>query len=137
MKKRGHGVGRWNGVGGKVEANESLERAVIRECQEEIGVTPLELEKVAEIDFDELYQNTRKLLNVHIYIAKKWQGSPVETEEMAPRWFGFDEIPYKEMWNDDPYWLPQILAGKKLRASFTMDENDKVVEKSVKEVSNL
>ncbi len=40
MKKRGFGSGRWNGVGGKFESGETAEQATIRECQEEIGVTP-------------------------------------------------------------------------------------------------
>ena len=38
MKKRGFGVGRSNGVGGKVEAGEEIEDAVKREAQEEIGL---------------------------------------------------------------------------------------------------
>lgn len=41
MKKRGFGAGNWNGVGGKIEAGESIEQALVRECQEEIGVTPI------------------------------------------------------------------------------------------------
>lgn len=137
MKKRGHGIGRWNGVGGKVEAGESIEAAAKRECQEEIGVTPLEIEKVAEIDFNELHQGERKTLHVHIFTSTKWSGEPVETEEMAPQWFNFNDIPYNEMWDDDTYWLPQILAGKKLRAKFTMDENDKVASKTIKTVTTL
>lgn len=38
MKKRGFGVGKYNGSGGKVEGNESLEQAAIRELQEETGI---------------------------------------------------------------------------------------------------
>ena len=30
MKKRGFGEGRWNGVGGKVEKDETVEQAMIR-----------------------------------------------------------------------------------------------------------
>jgi len=30
MKKRGFGVGRWNGFGGKVEANETIDEAAKR-----------------------------------------------------------------------------------------------------------
>ena len=35
MKKRGFGVGKWNGCGGKLKDNERLEDAAIRELQEE------------------------------------------------------------------------------------------------------
>ncbi len=38
MKKRGFGAGRWNGVGGKIEAGETIVQAAVRECFEEIGV---------------------------------------------------------------------------------------------------
>ncbi|HET6924778.1 MAG TPA: NUDIX domain-containing protein, partial [Candidatus Saccharimonadales bacterium] len=51
MKKRGFGQGLWNGAGGKVEAGETIEQAMIRECQEEISVTPTTFEKVAVHDF--------------------------------------------------------------------------------------
>ena len=35
MKKRGFGMGRWNGFGGKVEAGETIEDATRREVGEE------------------------------------------------------------------------------------------------------
>ena len=38
MKKRGFGMGKWNGVGGKVEDGETIEMAAARETGEEIGV---------------------------------------------------------------------------------------------------
>ena len=38
MKKRGFGVGRWNGIGGKLEVNESPESAMKREANEEINI---------------------------------------------------------------------------------------------------
>ena len=38
MKKRGFGAGKYNGFGGKVEAGETIEEAVIRELWEESGV---------------------------------------------------------------------------------------------------
>ncbi|MEJ0073651.1 MAG: NUDIX domain-containing protein [Candidatus Saccharibacteria bacterium] len=50
MKKRGFGAGRWNGVGGKLDPGETVEQALVRECQEEIGVTPTEYHRVAEHD---------------------------------------------------------------------------------------
>ena len=34
LKKRGHGEGKYNGVGGKIKENETPEAAMIRETQE-------------------------------------------------------------------------------------------------------
>ena len=49
MKKRGFGAGKLNGIGGKVQGDETPEQALVREAFEEIEVTLEEdkLEKVA------------------------------------------------------------------------------------------
>lgn len=123
MKKRGFGVGKWNGTGGKAEAGETIEQAAIRECQEEIGVTPTTYEKVGELKF---YMSEDPTFGHHarIYVATKWGGKPHETEEMRPKWFDETEIPYDKMWPDDKFWLPTLLAGKKFHGTFTIGPND-------------
>jgi 8-oxo-dGTP pyrophosphatase MutT (NUDIX family) len=137
MKKRGFGEGRWNGVGGKLDAGESIEAAMIRETQEEIGVTPTSYEKVADIRFDELFKGEPTLMHVHVYLADKWDGEPTESEEMKPEWFTVGNIPYDDMWPDDPYWLPSVLEGHKISAEFTLDENDRITSHSVETVAKL
>lgn len=137
MKKRGFGAGRWNGVGGKLDEGETIEQALVRECQEEIEVTPISYRKMAEIIFDEQHQGSKNTLQVHVFTSDIWQGEPAETEEMAPKWFDLNSIPYDDMWPDDPYWLPLILAGQKIRAEFELDANDQIAKKSVQEVSKL
>ncbi|MCA9308886.1 8-oxo-dGTP diphosphatase [Candidatus Saccharibacteria bacterium] len=137
MKKRGFGEGRWNGVGGKVEEGESLEQALIRECQEEIEVTPTAFEKVADLTFNEVHEDERKIMHVNVFIGTEWSGEPTETEEMQPQWFKQSEIPYDECWSDDPFWLPQVLAGKKVKAEFTMDDHDQVTNHTVEEVQGF
>ncbi|OIP76236.1 MAG: hypothetical protein AUK09_02515 [Parcubacteria group bacterium CG2_30_36_38] len=66
MKKRGFGVGKWNGVGGK-----------------------------------------------------------------------FDEIPLLKMWDDDKFWLPHVLQGKKLKAEFVFNKEEKISQKLVEIVKNF
>lgn len=137
MKKRGFGTGHYNGVGGKIEPGETPEQAMIRECEEEIEVTPTTYEKVAEITFNEIHGQERKDVLAHVYTATDWEGKPTETDEMAPEWFSISKIPYDQMWADDPYWLPQILAGGKLVCSFSLDDQNKVFKHSVKEVDTI
>ena len=40
MKKRGFGVGRWNGFGGKLDGNETIEEGAIRELKQKHGLLP-------------------------------------------------------------------------------------------------
>lgn len=116
MKKRGFGEGNWNGYGGKVEEGETVTAAAVREINEESGVTVDErdLEEVALVDF---HFEDGKHLHVHTYFTRAWEGEPVETEEMRPRWYAFDAIPYDLMWADDIHWLPRALKGEKLRGT--------------------
>jgi mutator protein MutT len=133
MKKRGFGAGHWNGVGGKLEPGETIEQATIRECQEEICVTPKQIDKVAIHGFI-LESET---MQAHTYLCTEWEGKPTETEEMAPQWFNFGDIPFDTMWQDDIYWLPAVLAGRKLHTTFVFDKNDKLLSASIKQVDSL
>ncbi len=131
MKKRGFGVGKWNGVGGKVEFGEKIIDAAIREAKEEIGVDVKNIEKYGFFDFkfaDKPMWNQ----GVTLFVAKEWVGEPAESEEMMPKWFSHNEIPYQEMWPDDAHWMPHVLQGKKVEASFVFGEDDKILDHDLK-----
>lgn len=137
MKKRGFGSGFYNGVGGKIEPGETIEQAMVRECQEEIGVTPLRYWRVAVHDFLQTVGNEPWHIHINAYLCDNWEGEPIETEEMAPRWFDITDIPYGEMWEDDAFWLPQVLAGQKVVSDFTFDKDDKLATHDVRVVEKL
>jgi 8-oxo-dGTP diphosphatase/2-hydroxy-dATP diphosphatase len=138
MKKRGFGVGRWNGFGGKVDAGETIEDAAKRELKEESGIVAKALEKIGILEFE--FQNDPKILEVHIFRIDRFEGEPIETEEMRPKWFDKATIPYDQMWSDDIYWLPLLLAGKKFRGRFLFDKPSdadyasKIISKEIEEV---
>ncbi|MBI4779409.1 8-oxo-dGTP diphosphatase [Candidatus Falkowbacteria bacterium] len=116
-KRRGFGAGKWNGPGGKIEPGETIERAAVREVKEETGLSVRNLKKMAELEFifidkDEWNQA------VYVYLTKDYSGEITASEEGELKWFKLDEIPYDKMWVDDPYWLPDILAGKFMKMRF-------------------
>jgi 8-oxo-dGTP pyrophosphatase MutT (NUDIX family) len=127
MKKRGFGQGLWNGVGGKSDPGESIEVTAVRECQEEIGVTPIKLTKMAVLNFYSPPPKDKDNQQAHVFICEHWDGEPTESEEMRPRWFAFKSIPFTKMWPGDIHWLPLVLDGIKLDADFTFDSSDQLL----------
>lgn len=136
MKKRGFGVNRWNGVGGKIEGAETIEAAAWREANEEIGVDIKRLDKIAEIEFY-FTHNSAWDQKGHIYFVEEWEGEPVESEEMRPQWFAVDQLPFAEMWPDDPFWIPEVLQGKLIKGRFKFAPGDEILEQEVEIVAEL
>jgi 8-oxo-dGTP diphosphatase len=136
MKKRGFGAGKWNGVGGKADPGEDAAQAAIRECQEEIGVTPIDPRFAGNLKF---YKRDDPSFghDCHIFTATEWRGEPVETEEMRPQWFNIKDTPYKQMWPDDELWLPLLLGGKLFKGNVTTDGNNELTSHDIKVVKSL
>ena len=126
MKKRGHGEGKWNGFGGKVEKGETIEQGAIREMKEESGIKISKMNKLGILEF--AYQDGSGNMEVHIFYVKEFKGSPAETEEMKPKWFHIDEIPYNQMWSDDKYWLPMFLDEKSFKGKFIFNKFNEIVD---------
>lgn len=137
MKKRGFGVGKWNGVGGKVKPGESHIEAAVREIKEEIGVDVAKEDLVEMGKMKFVFQDNDDWgTNMTIYVVTKWLGRPTESEEMAPKWFNVNEIPYDDMWEDDRLWIPMILDGKRIEGDFLFDENQKIIGYEIRESRN-
>jgi len=127
-KKRGLGAGKINGPGGKLDPGETALDSAIRETQEEIGVTPLEIEErgALHFQFTDGYS-----LHCAVFLARDFTGELIETAEATPLWFRLDAIPYDEMWADDRHWLPHMLAGQRFQAWFEFD-GDHLLTKDVR-----
>jgi 8-oxo-dGTP diphosphatase/2-hydroxy-dATP diphosphatase len=132
MKKRGFGMGRWNGFGGKVHEGESIEAAAKRELFEESELSANTLEKMGVLEFS-WKDKAADILEVHIFKVTDFSGKPRETEEMKPQWFLVKDIPFKEMWADDIFWFPLFFEGKRFEGKFLFDVNDTVVDYTLHE----
>lgn len=118
LKKRGLGAGKINGPGGRIEPGESALQAAIRETEEELGVTPTEIDQRGELHFQ--FQDGYSL-HCTVFLAADCIGEPIETEEAIPLWTPLEQIPFEKMWEDDIHWLPGLLEGKYFRGFFHFD----------------
>ena len=141
MKKRGFGAGRWNGFGGKVEEGETIEQAAVREVEEEVSLTPTAMGKVGILEFS--FESEPVVLEVHIFKVSSFSGEPQESEEMKPKWFSWDAVPFEQMWIDDEFWFPYLKEGKYFKGSFlfdapaTAEHSGRIIEHTLTEVDAL
>lgn len=122
-KKRGFAKGTLNGIGGKQDPGETNEQAMIRETQEEIGVTPIDYRHIGEIYFDMWYKGEHVNMNLNIYTCDKFVGEVTETDEMKPGWYDIDKVPYDRMLQDDLLWMPMAIAGKKFKGNVVFNQD--------------
>lgn len=108
MKKRGFGVNKYNGFGGKVESNETMREAAARELEEETGLRAKELTMRGSLLF--FMRESCKIMNVGVYECWDFSGDPCETEETIPEWFDETSLPLESMWPDDAHWMPCLLG---------------------------
>ncbi len=121
------GAGCWNGYGGGIETGETPVMATVREFWEEthpdedngVVIYPENLEKIAEIDFHNMKSNGEIFVcKVHFYLTNNWSGEPKDTKTMInPTWFSKDNLP-KRLMPADLDFLPKILTGKKIKATY-------------------
>lgn len=136
LKKRGFGVNRWNGFGGKLHEGETIEQAAKREMLEEANVSVNDLKKVGIMEFYWKHK-PNDCVEVHVFKSNAFTGTPTEGEEMKPQWFSVSEIPFDQMWKDDAFWMPMFLDGKKFKGKFVFDDTDNILEKELVEVNEI
>src|SRR3989338_8219057 len=85
MKKRGFGINKFNGFGGKVEAQDlSIKHAAERELLEECGIEATNLIKRGLIIFEFDPRVEASVLEVHVYSSDDYRWEITESDEMKP-----------------------------------------------------
>lgn len=141
-KKRGFGSSKFNGFGGKVEKDEEIVTAAIRELSEECGLIVKDdsnLFKVGVNLFE--FQNYPTVMEVHIFMIDfiNTTGLINESDEMRPEWFKFNVIPFDQMWSDDKHWFPYMFDRKLFQGYFLFQsiDADVVIEQRLQEVKTF
>jgi 8-oxo-dGTP diphosphatase len=86
-------AGKWEFPGGKVEPGEDEQDALVRECEEELGVS---VQVGARVGGDVLLGHGRAVLRVYAASLRNGQ-QPQAIEHAELRWLGVDEL-YSVPW---------------------------------------
>ncbi|XP_072932324.1 oxidized purine nucleoside triphosphate hydrolase-like [Epargyreus clarus] len=137
FKKRGFGVNKWNGFGGKVEPNETIIEAAARELREEscVSVATSDLKNIGHLEFT--FEGEQTLMDVRVFSTSIFKGKPTETEEMRPKWFDYNNIPFDTMWPDDRIWFPYMLKDKLFYGRFHYQGLDTILNYDIKELDSM
>ncbi|MFI9103793.1 8-oxo-dGTP diphosphatase [Streptomyces fildesensis] len=128
VKKTGFGAGKLVGLGGHVEPGESPLQAVVREVMEEssIRVEPAQLRELGVVTFRFPARPGWDSV-VSVFGSDRFSGEAEESDEIAPEWFPFDDLPLARMWDDARLWLPRVLAGEYVTAEISFAEDCETV----------
>jgi 8-oxo-dGTP pyrophosphatase MutT (NUDIX family) len=112
LKSKGRfGAGFWNAPGGKIEPGERPEEAARREVREETGLLAKVLEKVGMLEF--YFGRSKKVPDwtADVFLCTEFEGTISKgNAEGDLKWFRKEKIPYDQMWGDDKFWLPILVA---------------------------
>ena len=116
-KLRGHGEGKVNAPGGRIEAG-GVGRGVRDSGSRRRGRHSRPGARTARVVAlrrpDGKASPWQDMLSFH----RTFAAPTARTAEADPFWCRMDEIPYDEMWENDRIWLPRVLRGERIRADF-------------------
>lgn len=121
-------IGKRNGAGGKIDDGESPIEWAKRELLEEVGIDlPIEqFQYAGYLDFKFPSKPERDHDN-HIYVISNYDGPIFETEEMLPKRWNIEDIPYNQMRDDDKLRMPKMLAWEIVNECYVFDDNGKMI----------
>ena len=104
-KKQDENAGKWIGVGGHLEENESPTAAMKREIFEETGLTVGKYHYIGQADF--LYGN-RKSERMYLYTVTSFAGEVGECNEGELAWIPKKDFLSLPMWEGDLLFIPYL-----------------------------
>lgn len=120
--------GKWIGIGGRVEEGESPEECVLREVNEETGLTLTSYQYRGIVIFkSDKYEDEK----MHLYTADGYVGELTECNEGVLEWIDRDEMYNLPMWEGDKIFLGLIRTDAKFFNLVLEYKGDKLVSASI------
>ena len=110
--------GKWNGLGGKLEAGETPEECVIREVQEESGLLIQNPKYCGLLLFTNFKGND---WYVFVFTASEFTGELIDSPEGKLEWIPDDKLHDLNLWESDHIFFRWIEDGKLFSAKFEYD----------------
>lgn len=118
--------------GGKVAVGEKPENCVVRETLEETG---LHIKNPRQIGMVHFYKDNRRDApewSSHVFLSREFTGTLTEGREGRLKWFSIDQLPFHEMWEDDPFWVVHVFDETPFEARFYYSGDfEKLVDRSI------
>ncbi len=104
-KKQDINAGKWIGVGGKIEAGETPEEALLREVREETGLTLTAYRFRGVVEFR---SNIAQPESMYLFTATQWDGTLTACDEGELRWIAKQELHRYPLWEGDALFLEKL-----------------------------
>lgn len=122
-KKKDGSVGKWLGVGGKIEEGETPDECIVRETKEETG---LRLTRYRQRGVIRYYSDVWEDEIMYLYTADGFEGELVDAcDEGELRWIPMREVLNLKLWEGDKIFLQKLMDGEQnIRLSLTYHGDD-------------
>ncbi len=101
-------LGKYNGLGGKLEASEDVVAGMRREIREEAGIECLDLNLRGTINWPGFGKNGEDWFGF-LFLITQFAGMPFERNaEGTLEWVSRDDIPKLPLWDGDRHFLPLV-----------------------------
>lgn len=121
--------GKWIGVGGHVESQETPEECLVREVKEETGLTLTSYKFRGLVTFINSECESELMC---VFTADEYAGELIECDEGELCWVDKAMVPNLPAWEVDQVFLDLLLSGEKRFFSVKLQyEGDRLVEKKI------